>query len=55
MRLASTIALVLVAGAIAAGASPTSALAAPQRGLVRTHGVICKAAGLVSGLVGTAC
>jgi hypothetical protein len=55
MRLASTIALVLVAGAIAAGASPTPALAAPQRGLVRTHGVICKAAGLISGLVGTAC
>jgi hypothetical protein len=53
MRLASTIALVLAAVAIAA--SPTPALAAPQRGVMRTHGVICKAAGLISGLVGTAC
>jgi hypothetical protein len=55
MRPASTIALVLVTGAIAAGASPAPAFAAPQRGLVRSHGVICKAAGLISGLVGTAC
>jgi hypothetical protein len=55
IRLTSIIALVLATGAIAAGGAPAAAVAAPQRGLVRTHGVICKAAGLISGLVGTAC
>jgi hypothetical protein len=55
MRLASTAALLLAALAIAAGASPSPALAAPQRDVMRTDGVICKAAGLVSGLIGTAC
>jgi hypothetical protein len=55
MRLVATIAPMLVAGAIAAGASPAPALATPQPGIVRPHGVICKAAGLISGLVGTAC
>jgi hypothetical protein len=55
MRPASTVALVLVAVAIAAGSSPAPALAAPQRGVMRTHGAICKAAGLISGLVGTVC
>jgi hypothetical protein len=71
MRSALTTALLLItiaiAIAIAAGASPAPALAAvrapelsavpapPQGGVVRTHGVICKAVGLLSGIAGTVC
>jgi hypothetical protein len=54
MRVAGSIAAVLAASAIAA-ASPAPAFAAPQRGVVRAHSAICRAAGLISGLVGTAC
>jgi hypothetical protein len=69
MRSALSTALVsaAIAVAIAAGASPAPALAAvsaprlsavpapPEPGVVRTHGVICKAVGLLSGIAGTAC
>jgi hypothetical protein len=63
MRPALTIALVLAAIAIAAAASPAPALSAvpapapasPARGVIRTHGIICKAVGLLSGIAGTLC
>jgi hypothetical protein len=43
------------APAISAVAAPAPAPAAPPRGIVRTHGIVCKAAGLISGLAGTLC
>jgi hypothetical protein len=55
MRPASTIALVLVAVAIAAGNSPAPAVAAPERGIIRTDLGVCRAAGWLSGLAGTVC
>jgi hypothetical protein len=84
MRLVSTIALVIAAVVIAAGASagrafaasaspgrelaavaiargpsPSPALAAPERGVMRAQasvgGLICKGVGLINGIVGTAC
>jgi hypothetical protein len=55
MRPAPTLALTLTSIAIAAGASAAPAHAAAPRGVMRTHSVICRAAGLLSGLAGTIC
>ncbi len=55
MRRAPTLAVALTAVAIAAGAAAAPARAGSPPGVMRTHGVICKAAGLISGLAGTLC
>lgn len=55
MRVARTIALGLGAAAIATGAAPSPALATPRPGVVRTHSVICRGLGWLSGIAGTVC
>jgi hypothetical protein len=52
---AAAIAAASPAPALAAAASPTPELAAPRRDVMRTHSIICKGLGWLSGLAGTAC
>lgn len=55
MRAAPIIALVLAVAAIATCAVPSRARATTRPGVVRTHSIICKGLGWLSGLAGTAC
>jgi hypothetical protein len=57
MRPAPLVAVILAVAAVAACAAPTLALARPPRGVVMrpATNVVCKVAGLVSGLLGTVC